>query len=368
MLGKNNMGGSHCNYCTCPSAWFGKEEQRNLQFLSHEDLVSNGNEFAEYKIKLNNLLEIKNKVEGSGILADMNEFKRVKSEIKNLKYGGLKGITGHPYSRILVTLYEPPLLHIKLGTLGDSTNRFQRFIMKRVYSYDLEEYNVISEIMAISERVSNINAQVQEIDKSRNFYYQLSKVTDNEDEKKYILECRNELIKDKKTLEQSENLLALKNKLKKLQHTLKKKEKNRNQLFTSAVYIFDTALKEVGCDRNAYHKQSIDGNKGSKLMENREKFGTILLEKMKVALDYSYKNREKHLENPKLVKIQLATHKELEDEVTYLVNTLNLLNCVLPPIRLVRSVPMSDSEIDTIACNISKLKQHWFVKRPWEKR
>ena len=146
-------------------------------------------------------------------------------------------------------------------------------------------------------------------------------------------------------------------------------EKNRNKLVTSAVYIFDSALKEVGCDRNAYHKQSIDGNKGRNLMERREKFGRILVEKMSHCLQKSIDDRKELLKtDPNLVQRQLATQEELKDEVVYLVNTLSLLNCVLPPIRKVRSSVMTNSEIQVIKENIAKLKQHWNVKRNWESK
>lgn len=58
----------------------------------------------------------------------------------------------------------------------------------------------------------------------------------------------------------------------------------------------------MGCDRNAYHKQSIDGSKGRLLMERREKFGKILLKKMTA--------------------------------------TLHAYNCVLSPIRKLREDPI----------------------------
>ena len=146
-------------------------------------------------------------------------------------------------------------------------------------------------------------------------------------------------------------------------------EKNRDKLLSSAVYIYDSTLKAVGCDRNAYHKQSIDGNKGRKLMEKREEFGFLLWDSMKEALANSKLEREEILKkHPGSVNLKLATEEELQEKVTFFIQTLHLLNCVLPPIRKVRALPLSDEEIDNISINILKLKAHWCVKRPWEEK
>ena len=99
------------------------------------------------------------------------------------------------------------------------------------------------------------------------------------------------------------------------QTLLKKKQvfmqSNRDKVIESAVYHFDTCLKRVGCDRNHYHKQSIDGNKGRILIERREEFGAILFDDMKECLKISKENRNKMLEG-RVDTVGLATDDEIK--------------------------------------------------------
>ena len=82
----------------------------------------------------------------------------------------------------------------------------------------------------------------------------MSKTITNKEEKKEILDKRSQFIREKELLEKDPNrkyLLAEKSKLTK---ELAYFSANRDKVTSSAVYRFDTCLKKVGCDRNAYHK------------------------------------------------------------------------------------------------------------------
>ena len=154
-----------------------------------------------------------------------------------------------------------------------------------------------------------------------------------------------------------------------LNKTLALQANTRNKLSTNAIYKFNSALKSVGCDRNAYHKNSIDGNKGRKLMEKHEDVGMLLFESLTESLSTSKQDRKDILEknNIAAVDLELATQDELENEISFFVQTLHLLNCILPTIRVVRDTIMSDNEIKKLEENIRVLKKHWCQKRNWEK-
>jgi len=96
---------------------------------------------------------------------------------------------------------------------------------------------------------------------------------------------------------------------------------------TSAVYIFDNGLKEVGCDRNAFHKSSIYRKKGRVLMEHRENFGKIQFLEMKNCL----------------------------------------FNCIWTKIHGTRETIISNNDITLLKEYIELLKKHWCCKRDWEK-
>ena len=100
-------------------------------------------------------------------------------------------------------------------------------------------------------------------------------------------------------------------------------------------------------------------------MERREEFGTILFDEMKKCLQETKQLREGMLEG-KADELGLADEDELKSEVEFIVQTLNLLNCIWPPIRKTRATIISNEEVDKIERNIMLLKQHWSCQRPWE--
>jgi len=59
----------------------------------------------------------------------------------------------------------------------------------------------------------------------------------------------------------------------------------------------------------------------------------------------------------------LATEIELKEEVEFMLQTLNLLNCIWPPNRTTRDTIMTNQEIKTIDANIEMLKSRWCYKR-----
>ena len=111
MLGKLNMRSSHCNYCTCPPAMFGKEDNCTFQILSQNDLI----ETSTKKLK---------------------HVEDLAAGLKVGKFVGFPGITNLSYSRIPIQMWMSPGLHMGLGQLCDQTNRFQRFIMERLFNYE----------------------------------------------------------------------------------------------------------------------------------------------------------------------------------------------------------------------------------------
>ena len=55
-------------------------------------------------------------------------------------FKGLQGITNPPYSRIPVQMWMEPALHMALGSMCDTANIMQSFIMARIYNCDKTEY------------------------------------------------------------------------------------------------------------------------------------------------------------------------------------------------------------------------------------
>lgn len=181
------------------------------------------------------------------------------------------------------------------------------------------------------------------------------------------MDMRSQFIREKELLEKDPNRKCLLAEKSKLTKELAYFSANRDKVTSSAVYRFDTCLKKVGCDRNAYHKQSIDGNKGRILMERRKEFGSILFDEMKLCLRETKLNRENMLEGKEDI-LGLATENELKDEVEFMVQTLHLLNAIHPAIRLVRPTLLSAKEIEDIEKNIARIKAHWNCKRSWEEK
>ena len=146
MLGKCNMGGFHCNYCTCPKKLFGKEETATFQILTQEDLVETGTKIQQHKANLANGLSV-------------GAFK------------GIQGISNPPYSRIPVQMWMEPHLHMGLGTICDTVNRTQEFIMLRIYNHAQQEYMALVAKKKVTERLQEIKDQIQVYDTARDFHY-----------------------------------------------------------------------------------------------------------------------------------------------------------------------------------------------------
>ena len=180
------MGSSNCNYCTCLAAKFGEEKEidHNFVILSQQDLKLNGTKYLEYKTTIDDLNKKK-------MLATGDELKDIKKLISALCYKGLKGITRPPYSHIPMHLHIEYMLHIALGLLCDNTNRFQRFLMERVYSYDESEYIIMSKIMTLGENISKITTEINCLEEARKCYYELSQDINYPDDKVFHLEARN---------------------------------------------------------------------------------------------------------------------------------------------------------------------------------
>ena len=80
------------------------------------------------------------------------------------------------------------------------------------------------------------------------------------------------------------------------------------------MYQFDTCLKNVGYNQNAFHKSSLDRNKGRTLMQRCKEFGTILFQEMKLCFEEARESQKSWLGN-KPDTLGLATEKELKDKI-----------------------------------------------------
>ena len=53
-----------------------------------------------------------------------------------------------------------PTLHMALGQICDTTNRFQRFIMQRMFNYEEEEYMALRDMAIIEKKLAIIQDQL----------------------------------------------------------------------------------------------------------------------------------------------------------------------------------------------------------------
>ena len=120
----------------------------------------------------------------------------------------------------------------------------------------------------------------------------MSKNAEDVDAKKALLVIRSQMIAKTKVLQEAPATKILKAQKVVFQSKITSLLLNRDKLKSSAVYRFDTCLKKVGCDRNAFHKSNIDGNKGRQLMQRREEFGILLFEEMKLCLEEARESRK----------------------------------------------------------------------------
>ena len=67
-------------------------------------------------------------------------------------------------------------------------------------------------------------------------------------------------------------------------------------------------------------------------------------------------------------KLGVASENEIKNEIEYMIQTLNLLNCIWPKLRTVRETILSGNEIEQINSNIKQVQSHWCCKRQWEKK
>jgi len=58
-------------------------------------------------------------------------------------------------------------------------------------------------------------------------------------------------------------------------------------------------------------------------------------------------------------KLSVASERELKNETEFMVQTVNLLNCVWSSIRTVRDTVLIDAKIEDIYSNIKLLQRHW---------
>ena len=155
-LGKLNMGSVHCNYCNCPNSMFGKEERCEIINFTQDQLVKEGRSYQEYT-------------------AERNRKRALKESVH--QYDGMKGITCVPYSRIPVVLWVLPILHIFGGQLGDTKNRFQRFILERIFDYSNNEFLVLENLAITRKKLQIFQDEINRKELSRQYFFDLSKTT-----------------------------------------------------------------------------------------------------------------------------------------------------------------------------------------------
>ena len=103
--------------------------------------------------------------------------------------------------------------------------------------------------MAVTEKkLEIIQGQLHTYENARKYNFERSKNILDKKEKAAILKVRNEMIKKMKDLQNEPATKLLKSTKEKLSVTMKTIIINWNKLKTSAVYRFDTCLKNIGCD------------------------------------------------------------------------------------------------------------------------
>ena len=102
-------------------------------------------------------------------------------------------------------------------------------------------------------------------------------------------------------------------------------------------------------------------------MERREEFGKLLYAEMKKCIATTKEDRRNILDG-EADTLGLASEEELKGEIEFMVQTLNLLNCIWPKIRTTRETIICDEELRDLQKDINTLKLHWCCKRDWEKK
>ena len=71
-----------------------------------------------------------------------------------------------------------------LGQLSDTTNRFQRFIMERIFDYSKNEFLVLENLAITRKKLQIFQDEINRKELSRQYFFDLSKTTVNKDEKR----------------------------------------------------------------------------------------------------------------------------------------------------------------------------------------
>jgi len=111
-------------------------------------------------------------------------------------------------------------------------------------------------------KLKSIQDKINSYEASREKHFDQSKLITDPTNKKNILSIKNQVIQKMKDPQECNTTKLLKKQRDLLNATTHQYEANRDRLKSSAVYSFNTCFKQIGCNRNAFHKSSIDGNKG----------------------------------------------------------------------------------------------------------
>ena len=94
-------------------------------------------------------------------------------------------------------------------------------------------------------------------------------------------------------------------------------QSNRPSEQSSAMFIFNNCIKSIGCDRNVYHKNPVDGNHARKLVERRHEFGKDLFPAIKACIKISIEERQKILEKDEINMLALGKDDEVKSEIEF---------------------------------------------------
>ena len=89
-----------------------------------------------------------------------------------------------------------PFLHMCLGVICDTVNRFQGFIIPCIYDYDEDELIFMAKVNILEKELMKISTQIKDYESAQKYYFDWSKEAMGPDEKRVILIMRNECIEE----------------------------------------------------------------------------------------------------------------------------------------------------------------------------
>lgn len=137
------------------------------------------------------------------------------------------------------------------------------------------------------------------------------------------------------------------------------KSGRRNLASDNARQVLDTIFSNNTVDRNAYHKNSIDGPHTRILCSQRNK---ICHE-----LESAYKKlRQQYIDEGIFTDDQVASDGEIYDEMRFFADNLFYFHNIFSILRKVRVGPIPTEEVSELERLLDKLKDRWLVQRDHE--